>query len=169
MGIENLAFSVEKVSQHGGHLREIIKMTVKCFEKFCLKARTTKADEIHDYYLNLEESIQELLEEETNILKNQLNIKNKCIKKIQKEIEIKISENEQRVIDNFEKIMYGGYANKEKTEMKIGYSNNSGKRLKTHKREIGSFFTYEIIIPSVYNIEIERMLKTDPVYSKYMV
>ncbi len=49
-------------------------LTVRCFKKFCLKARTKKADEIHDYYLNLEESIQELLTEETQILRDQLTI-----------------------------------------------------------------------------------------------
>ena len=31
--------------------REFITMTVQCFKKLCLKSKTTKADEIHDYYM----------------------------------------------------------------------------------------------------------------------
>jgi hypothetical protein len=34
-----------------------------------LKAGTKKADEIHDYFIKLEESLHEILEEESNELK----------------------------------------------------------------------------------------------------
>jgi phage anti-repressor protein len=37
-----------------------------------VKAETEKANEIHDYYVNLEEILQEIADEETNELKNQL-------------------------------------------------------------------------------------------------
>ena len=47
-------------------------MNVKTFKKFCLKAGTKKADEIHDYFIKLEESLHEVLEEETTELKSQL-------------------------------------------------------------------------------------------------
>jgi hypothetical protein len=35
----------------GGHNREIIMLNIVTFKKFCLKAGTTRADEIHDYYV----------------------------------------------------------------------------------------------------------------------
>lgn len=52
--------------------REYISVTVNTFKKFCLKAGTKKADEIHDYYIKLETLIQETLNEETKELKDQL-------------------------------------------------------------------------------------------------
>ena len=43
----------ELKSSRGGHNRETIMMNVKTFKKFCLKAGTKKADEIHDYFIKL--------------------------------------------------------------------------------------------------------------------
>ena len=62
----------ESKSSHGGNNNEVIMMNIKTFKKFCLKARTKKADEIHDYFIKLEESLHEILEEETIELKTQL-------------------------------------------------------------------------------------------------
>jgi len=59
----------ELKSSHGGQNKEIIMLNVKTFKKFCLKAGTKKADEIHDYFIKLEESLHEILEEESNELK----------------------------------------------------------------------------------------------------
>jgi len=57
-------------------------LSVNAFKKFCLKSGTKKADEIHDYYVKLEELLQETVNEETNELREQLLIKDeekKCI------------------------------------------------------------------------------------------
>ena len=62
----------ELKSSRGGHNKEIIMMNITTFKKFCLKAGTKKADEIHDYFIKLEESLHEILEEETIELKTQL-------------------------------------------------------------------------------------------------
>lgn len=102
------------------------------------------------------------LEQEKEKLENKL-------QEVNEEIEIKISENEERIIENFDKIIYAGYADKERTMMKFGYTNNLEDRLKKHKKQIGSFFTFEIIVPSVYNIEIEKMLKTDEKWKTYII
>jgi hypothetical protein len=56
----------------GGHNKEIIMLNVETFKKFCLKAGTKKADEIHDYYIKLETILQEVLIEESNELKMQI-------------------------------------------------------------------------------------------------
>ena len=37
-------------NEHGGNNKEQILMNIYTFKKFCLKAGTKKADEIHDYY-----------------------------------------------------------------------------------------------------------------------
>ena len=55
--------------QNGGQNREDVFLTLRCFKKLCLKARTKKADEIHDYYLTLEEVLHETLDEETEMPK----------------------------------------------------------------------------------------------------
>jgi hypothetical protein len=65
----------------GGHNKEIFMLNVKTFKLFCIKAGTKKADEIHEYFIKLEEILQEVLFEESNELKQQLqqleNTKNK--------------------------------------------------------------------------------------------
>ena len=38
----------------GGHNKEIFLLNIETFKKFCLKACTKKADEIHDYFIKLE-------------------------------------------------------------------------------------------------------------------
>jgi hypothetical protein len=62
----------ESKLSHGGHNKETVMLNVKTFKKLCLKAGTKKADEIHEYFIKLEESIYEILEEETTELKSQL-------------------------------------------------------------------------------------------------
>jgi hypothetical protein len=57
---------------HGGHNKQIIMMTIKCFKSLCIKAQTKKASEIHDYYLKLEEVLLDISNEETNELRQQL-------------------------------------------------------------------------------------------------
>ena len=89
----------------GGHNKETFMLNVDTFKKFCLKAGTKKADEIHDYFIKLEEILQEILFEESNELKLQLeqieNTKNK-------EIEEKLIK--QKELDN-EIFLLKEYAN----------------------------------------------------------
>ena len=70
-----------KKDARGGHNKEIIMLNVETFKKFCLKAGTKKADEIHDYFIKLENIMFEITKEECEELKNQLqkieDIKNK--------------------------------------------------------------------------------------------
>ena len=56
----------------GGHNKEIFMLNIKTFKRFCLKAGTKKADEIHEYYIKLEETLQEVIQEESNELRLQL-------------------------------------------------------------------------------------------------
>ena len=61
---------------HGGSNKEKISLNILTFKKFCLKADTKKADEIHNYYIKLETILQETLNEESNELRLQLEAKN---------------------------------------------------------------------------------------------
>jgi len=56
----------------GGRPKEQVMLNINCFKKLCLKACTHKADEIHDYYLKLEELLQDTMNEESKVLRLKL-------------------------------------------------------------------------------------------------
>lgn len=56
----------------GGHNREIIMMNIKTFKLCCIKADTKKATEIHEYFLKMEQLLYEIINEETDELKQQI-------------------------------------------------------------------------------------------------
>jgi len=82
----------------GGHNREHIMMTVKTFKSLCLKAGTKKADEIHDYYMKMEEIIQNVIQEESDELKLQLENKNKQLEN--KNIQLKQEKNKNATLNS---------------------------------------------------------------------
>jgi len=63
--------------KHGGHNIKKYMLSVKTFKSLCLKADTKKADEIHEYYIKLEETLHEAISEESDELKLQLENTNK--------------------------------------------------------------------------------------------
>ena len=83
-----------KKTGSGGHNIQKYYLNVKTFKSLCLKAQTRKADEIHDYYIKLEELIQEVLEEEAIEMKNKLLIK-------QTELE-RLEENKRKELEQLE-------------------------------------------------------------------
>lgn len=135
--------------QHGGQNKENITMTIDCFKKLCIKSGTTKADEIHDYYIKMEKIIIELAKDDSEQLRNQLSIKNKEILTIK------------------EKTLVSAYNEKptvyiilvEENIVKFGFSNHLENRLNTHKREIGNHVSLNYVVESLYNREIETMIK----------
>ena len=64
--------SGEKKETRGGHNKGIIMLNIDTFKKFCLKAETKKADEIHDYFIKLETIMFEIANEECQELTQQL-------------------------------------------------------------------------------------------------
>jgi hypothetical protein len=56
----------------GGHNKEVFMLNVKTFKLFCIKAGTKKADEIHEYFIKLEELLHQVIQEESDELKKQL-------------------------------------------------------------------------------------------------
>ena len=56
----------------GGHNKETIMLNIKTFKRFCIKADTKKANEIHEYFIKLEETLHDIIEEESDEMKNQL-------------------------------------------------------------------------------------------------
>ena len=56
----------------GGHNKETFMLNIETFKKFCLKSDTKKADEVHDYFIKLENIMFEITKEESDELKQQL-------------------------------------------------------------------------------------------------
>ena len=61
-----------KKDTRGGHNKETIMMNINTFKRFCLKAGTKKADEIHEYFIKLENIMFEITKEKCDELKQQL-------------------------------------------------------------------------------------------------
>jgi len=165
----------------GGHNREIILLNVKAFKSFCLKAGTKKADEVHDYFMKLEEILHEVVHEENSELKKQLetNVKQLETHMIQTE-----KDKEQLVEDtlisqfplNTQCIYYGKIDNKtlgkapklhNEDLIKFGQSNNLAERIKCHKK---NFINFRLVAAfKVKNkIEIENAIKRHPILKKQM-
>ena len=72
-----------------GRPSETILLNVNTFKKFCLKSGTSKADEVHEYYIKLEELLQETINEETNELRKQLENKDKEKKDLEEDLKLK--------------------------------------------------------------------------------
>ena len=161
--------SEAKKNGRGGHNKEIIMLNINTFKKFCLKAGTKKADEIHEYYMKIEQLIQETIHDECNELKIQLEDKSKQLNNVEKEKE-ELKENtllEQFPI-NTQCIYIGLIDNKtlgkpnskmyKETVIKFGQSNNLNERVKTHKKTYENFRLYNAF--KVKNkIEIENCIK----------
>jgi len=179
-----LSLDSEQKKGSGGHNKQIIMLNIKTFKSLCLKARTTKADEIHEYYLNMEEIIQDILSEDNLLLKEQLSYSNIKIEEHIKEIEMQkiILEKEKEILKektlldqfpiNTQCIYIGLVDNKtlgipgskmyQETVIKFGQSNNLIERVKTHKKTYDNFRLYNAF--KVKNkIEIENCIKKHPI------
>ena len=68
-----------------GRKEETIMLTINTFKKFCLKSETKKADEVHDYFIKLEELLQETINEQSDELIKQLEYKDSKIEELKTE------------------------------------------------------------------------------------
>ena len=96
--------------KHGGHNKETFMLTVKTFKLFCIKADTKRAKDIHEYFIKLEEIMHQIIQEESNELRLQLEQAKNETKTIEiikkKEYEVKLGE--QKMIER-EKILLKEY------------------------------------------------------------
>ena len=160
-----------KKDNRGGHNKEIIMLNIYTFKKFCLKSGTKKANDIHEYYLNLEELIQETLQEECNELKLQL--ENIVTTSEKEKEELKEKTLLEQFPINTQCVYIGLVDNKtlgkpnskmyRETVIKFGQSNNLNERVKTHKKTYENFRLYNAF--RVKNkIEIENCIKKHPTF-----
>ncbi len=151
-------------NQHGGHNKEQILLTVNCFKKFCLKADTKKADEIHDYYIKLESLLQETIIEETDELRKQLQIKNDIIIRNEKSENHKLKIKKEETLLNVYKgkrCVYIGEIEENKF-IKIGSSEDIIKRRQTHIKKYNNFIILDIFGCDHFR-EVESAILNDPI------
>jgi len=118
--------------------KEQIMLTINTFKKFCLKSETKKADEVHDYYIKLEELLQETVDEENNELRLQLsNIENKFMDLSEKHF--KLEENHKRILYKKKRhtlkkgpCLYLLRNPDVQSKIKVGISKNLNSRLSTY-------------------------------------
>jgi len=153
----------------GGHNKEIFMLTIKTFKRFCLKAGTTKAEQIHDYYINLEEILQEVLLEESCELKQQLDFKhNEFLHVLNDKEKIREKTLIEQFPSNTQCVYYGTIDNmsdhNEKL-IKFGNSNNLRARVVAHKN---TYLNFKLVNAfKVENkIEIENAIKTHIILSQ---
>ena len=164
------------VKQNGGHNKQTILLTIKCFKSLCLKAQTKKAGEIHEYYIKMEDVLHEIVEEETDELRVQLEQKENTI--LEKEQENKqllqtSKKEKQRAVEqativqfplNTECIYFGTIDNTNEVNeklIKFGHTNDLATRILDHRKKYNNFVLVQAF--RVQNkVEIENLIKTYP-------
>ena len=151
----------------GGHNKETIMLNIRTFKRFCLKAGTKKADEIHEYYIKLEEILQEVILEESNELRLQLDQKDKLLEKSEID-KIKIREKTllEQFPNNTQCVYYGiidNVSSKNEKLIKFGISNNLKNRVIKHK---DTYLNFQLINAfEVKNkLQIENAIKEHPLF-----
>ena len=161
-----------KEKKNGGQNIQKYYLNVKTFKSLCLKAQTKRADEIHEYYIKLEELIQEVLEEEATEMKAKLLIKENEISQkdniIKNANQDKFKTVEKTLVSQFpvnnECIYFGTIDNtndKGERLIKFGHSNNLPLRIQDHHKTYDNFILRDAF--KVHNRqEIENAIKSHP-------
>ena len=159
------------LGSYGGHNIQKFILNIKTFKSLCLKAQTKKADEIHEYYIKLEELINEVLEEEALEMKNKLLIKENIIINANQD---KLKAIEKTLVSQFpvncECIYFGTIDNSNSAGerlIKFGHSNNLSMRLQDHHKTYENFILRDAF--KVHNKqEIENAIKTSSKIKKHL-
>jgi hypothetical protein len=159
----------DKPKKHGGHNKQTIKLTIRCFKLLCLKAQTKKAGEIHEYYMKMEETLHQILDTETSELRAQLEQKNAQLE----QATITLTQEKKRAIEktlisqfpvNTECIYFGTIdnANSDNEKLiKFGHTNNLATRVADHHKKYTNFILAAAF--RVHNkVEIENHIKDHP-------
>ena len=141
-----------------GMNKETILLNIMTFKKFCMKSGTKKADEIHDYYINLEEILQETLNERNNELEKEM---------------IKVKERLDNFANRFkgkEKIgglVYVGQNPFDNDSFKVGSTTNINCRVSTLSTGNAKYFVMKKTWYTNFYKQIEDAIKQK--FSKYKV
>lgn len=161
-----LSGAKNQTENRGGHNKERILLTVDCFKVFCMTAKKPKAKLIRRYYVKLEKLIQQIIKKQSNEMKNLLCLKETENQQLQQELEetkeMVLTTREETLTKSFDKKQTIYLAYVEDGVIKFGYSDDIKHRLYIHKSEkygFGSNFNLIFVTDSIFNIQIERMIK----------
>ena len=153
--------------EKGGQNKETILLTVETFKLYCIKAGTEKASLIHKYYIKLEKILQEVIKEECNEFKLQLE-NHKIQNIIEKEL-LREKTIIEHIQDNTECIYIGiiDDTNENKEQLlKFGQTNNLKKRIEQHKKFFTNFcLIYAYVVEN--KITIENCIKNEKKLQNY--
>lgn len=130
----------QKNETRGGHNKENILLNIRTFKLFCIKAGTEKANEIHEYFVKLEEIMNEIIKEECLELKHKLE-NQKLSNQLEKELLREKTLLEQFHV-NTQCVYYGIIDNTNENNeqlVKYGNSNNLQQRVEQHKKIYTNF------------------------------
>jgi len=164
------------IKKNGGQNIKKILLSIKCFKSLCLKAQTKKASEIHEYYMKMEDVLHQIVEEETDELRLQLEQKENIIleKEQEKHQLLQSSKKEkQKAVEqatiiqfplNTECIYFGTIDNTNESGeklIKFGHTNDLATRILDHRKKYNNFILVDAF--RVQNkVEIENLIKTYP-------
>jgi phage anti-repressor protein len=127
----------------GGINKQTILLNIDTFKKFCLKAGTKKANEVHEYYIKLEETLHEIIQEESNELKIQLeSYKTQIVTNEKDKLIIREKTILQQFPNNTQCVYYGiidNLSDKNEKLIKFGNSNFLKNRVSKHKETYSNF------------------------------
>jgi hypothetical protein len=161
----------EQEKTHGGSNKEKIMMNVKTFKLFCLKSCTAKADQIHEYYITLEETLQDVIQEETTELKKQLEIRDNEFVEYKNFLKEKGLEKEKRLVSDFhsKNVVYVFLIQNigDALVIKIGATQS----IKERKSNLSNSFTTEILLIDVIQsdnyMKFEKFLHNNDFIKKF--
>jgi len=171
-----------KKSGRGGHNKIFIMINIDTLKKLSLKSRTKKSNE---FYINIDklqkiinETLQEIINDESNELRLQLEEKDTIITKKESEIDKikyeKMKEIEAVIISNFplntECVYLGRIDNrnsKNESLIKFGHTNNLGNRVIDHRKTYENFIVIHAF-KVINKVEIENAIKMHPKISKQL-
>lgn len=130
----------QKNETRGGHNKQTILLNIRTFKLFCIKAGTEKANEIHEYFVKLEDLLHQIVQEECDELRLQLD---NHISTTQLEKELL---REKTILEQFpvntQCVYYGFIDNKSDNNerlIKFGNSNDLPDRIDRHKKTYINF------------------------------
>ena len=166
----------QKTPNHGGNNKQTILLNIDTFKKFCLKAGTKKADEVHEYYIKLEETLHEIIQEESNELKLQLEnyknehnlLHNQIITNEKDKLLIREKTILQQFPNNTQCVYYGiidDLSDNNEKLIKFGNSNFLKNRVIKHKETYSNFWLVNAF--KVDNkLQIENAIKENLFFSE---
>ena len=116
-------------------------MNIKTFKNLCLKADNKNANDVHDYYIKMEEALHEYLLD---------NAKRQSKK-----------EREKALVESFDKkpVNYLGSLQVDGEDFwKLGESDDLYNRIKKLKKELGESFVVEVVVECERNFLLETKL-----------